>query len=234
MSSLPPPQVAEQSALRDLPVTFHAKPVYQVCKRMLDVVVSGVFLVLLTPVWLVLAILIKLDSTGPVFFVHPAVGRSGSEFVLYKFRSMLPASHIPDHIAHVESNLRRGESTCSDRMGPIFKTALTDQSRITRIGRFLRCTSLDELPQVWNVFRGDMSLVGPRPALPYEARLYDEWQKQRFMVKPGMTGWYQVTARNRVPIQEMIRLDLEYVRNQSMALDLKILLRTPVAMFSGM
>src|SRR5437879_1876875 len=145
MSSLPPPQGAEQATLQDLPVTFHAKPVYLVCKRVLDVVVSGGLLALLTPGWLVIAILIKLDSTGPVLFDQPAVGRNGTEFVLYKFRSMLPTSHRSDHIADVESNVRRGEPTCSDRKGPIFKTALTDQTRITRIGRFLRRTSLDEL-----------------------------------------------------------------------------------------
>jgi len=207
--------------------------VYRACKRAFDFVLSGFLLVLLTPVWLVIALLIKLDSKGPVFYVHSVVGRHGIEFPMYKFRSMLPNSRRDDHTADLERNFLTREPTAVDGKGPIFKTALTDQSRITRVGRFLRRSSLDELPQVWNVFRGDMSFVGPRPSLPDEVRLYNEQQKGRFAVRPGITGLYQVTARNRVPIEDMIRLDLEYVSRQSLWLDVKILLKTPVAMASG-
>lgn len=206
---------------------------YRACKRAFDFVLSGFLLVLLTPVWLVIALLIKLDSKGPVFYVHSVVGRHGIEFPMYKFRSMLPNSRRDDHTADLERNFLTREPTAVDGKGPIFKTALTDQSRITRVGRFLRRSSLDELPQVWNVFRGDMSFVGPRPSLPDEVRLYNEQQKGRFAVRPGITGLYQVTARNRVPIEDMIRLDLEYVSRQSLWLDVKILLKTPVAMASG-
>jgi lipopolysaccharide/colanic/teichoic acid biosynthesis glycosyltransferase len=117
---------------------------------------------------------------------------------------------------------------------PVYKTALVDQKRITRVGRLLRKSSLDELPQLWNIFRGDMSLVGPRPALPREVALYEQWQMQRFVVKPGLTGLYQVSARNHVPIDGMIRIDLQYIRSESFWADLRIILRTPFAMFRGL
>lgn len=234
MITLPQSQVAESAPASRACNGVSARPLYQLCKRIVDFVSSGVLLVICAPIWLLLALLIKLDSKGPVFFVQPAVGYKEREFLLYKFRSMFPNSQQSDHFADVERNFHRNEPTAADSKGPVFKTALTDESRITRAGRFLRRTSLDELPQIWNVLRGDMSFIGPRPALPYEARLYKEWQKQRFLVRPGLTGLYQVTARNRVPIDEMIHLDLEYIRRQSLWLDLKILLKTPAAMLSGL
>lgn len=233
MSSLPPPQVAEGLALGKPDASLPARRVYQHGKRVIDFALSGILLFLLAPVWLVLTILIKLDSKGPVYYAHSVVGRNGTEFVMYKFRSMLPNSRREDHRADLERNFLGREPTGSDEKGAIYKSALTDQSRITTVGRLLRRLSLDELPQLWNVLRGEMSLVGPRPALPDEARLYDESQKVRFVVRPGLTGLYQVTARHRVPIEEMIRIDLEYIRRQSFWLDCKILLKTPVAMLSG-
>lgn len=234
MSSLPQPPVAEKLAPAELETGLAAKPVYQVCKRLLDLALSGTLLVLLTPLWLLFAILIKLDSKGPVFYVQTAVGRGGTEFLMYKFRSMLPNSRREEHVADLERNFLSREPTSADDKGPIYKTAITDQTRITRMGRFLRRFSLDELPQLWNVFRGEMSFIGPRPPLPEEARLYNEWQKQRFAVRPGITGLYQVTARHRVPIEEMLRMDVEYVRRQSLGMDFKILLKTPAAMLSGL
>ena len=234
MITLPQSQVAESAPASRSCNDLSARPLYQLCKRIVDFVSSGVLLVICAPIWLLLALMIKLDSKGPVFFVQPAVGYKEREFLLYKFRSMFPNSQQSDHFADIERNFHRSEPTGADSNGPIFKTALTDESRITRAGRFLRRTSLDELPQIWNVLRGDMSFIGPRPALPYEARLYKEWQKQRFLVRPGLTGLYQVTARNRVPIDEMIHLDLDYIRRQSLWLDLKILLKTPAAMLSGL
>jgi lipopolysaccharide/colanic/teichoic acid biosynthesis glycosyltransferase len=210
-----------------------AKPVYEIGKRIFDLVLSGVLLVLLAPVWLALAILIKLDSRGPVYYTQSVLGRDGAEFTMYKFRSMAPNSRREDHTADLERNFFERKPTGRDEKGAIFKTVLTDESRITRVGRWLRRTSLDELPQMWNVLRGEMSLVGPRPALPEEAKLYDESQRARFAVRPGLTGLYQVTSRHRVPIEEMIQMDLEYVRRQSFWLDCKILLKTPAAMLSG-
>jgi len=209
-------------------------PGYQLAKRMLDLLISAAFLLLLLPIWLLIAILIKLDSRGPVLFTNIVVGRGGRRFTLYKFRSMHPASNRDDHRQDVVRNYAEGRATAVDDKGmPIFKTALVDASRITRVGKFLRRSSLDEAPQFWNVLRGEMSVVGPRPALPYEAELYDEAQRRRFLVRPGLTGLYQVSARNRVPISEMLRLDLEYADRQSLWLDILIMAKTPVAMFSG-
>lgn len=207
---------------------------YRFIKRTLDLLISVAFLFLLLPLWLLIAVLIKLDSRGPVVFSNRVVGKDGRNFTLYKFRSMRPASNQDDHRLDVKRNLLEGRPTTEDDKGrPVFKTALVDASRITRVGKFLRRTSLDEAPQFWNVLRGEMSVVGPRPALPYEAELYDQAQRRRFAVKPGLTGLYQVSARNRVPISEMVRLDLEYAERQSLGLDLLIMAKTPMAMFSG-
>jgi len=212
-----------------------AGPGYQLIKRALDLL-SFAFLVLLLPLWLLVALLIKLDSRGPVLFTNRVVGKHGRQFTIYKFRSMHPASNREraEHRQDVMRNYSEGRATAVDEQGrPVFKTAFVDASRITRVGAFLRRSSLDEAPQFWNVLRGEMSVVGPRPALPYEAELYDEGQRRRFSVKPGLTGLYQVSARNRVPIGEMVRLDLEYAERQSLWLDLIIMAKTPVAMFSG-
>lgn len=208
---------------------------YRVFKRAIDLAISAIVIVLLAPVWLLICVVIKLDSRGPVFYTQKAVGLDGREFVLIKFRSMLPGSQRADHRADILRNMEQKTPTSYDKNGqPVFKTALVDSKRITRVGRFLRRTSLDELPQIWSVLVGEMSVVGPRPSLPWEAELYDQHQRERFRVKPGMTGLYQVSARNRVPIAEMVRIDMEYVRHQSLWLDLKILAKTPAAMFSGM
>jgi lipopolysaccharide/colanic/teichoic acid biosynthesis glycosyltransferase len=207
---------------------------YSIVKRLIDMLVSATVLLLLSPFWLLLAILIKLDSPGPVSFSQPAIGLNGSPFILHKFRTMRPGSAKRDMERLVERNFRFGEATGVDEKGPIYKTALSEPDRITRVGRFLRRTSLDEVLQFWNVLKGDMSLVGPRPALPYEARLYEDWQKQRFSVRPGLTGLYQVTARHRVPIEQMIRIDLQYIEQRSLWLDLTIIMKTPVAMLSGL
>jgi lipopolysaccharide/colanic/teichoic acid biosynthesis glycosyltransferase len=207
---------------------------YQFVKRATDLLISVAFLFLLLPLWLLIAVLIKIDSRGPVLFASKVVGKDGRNFTLYKFRSMRPASNRDDHRLDVQRNFLEGRATAEDEKGrPVFKTALLDASRITRIGKVLRRTSLDEAPQFWNVVRGEMSLVGPRPALVYEAELYDEAQRRRFAVKPGLTGLYQVLARNRVPISEMVRLDLEYAERQSLWLDLLIMAKTPMAMLSG-
>lgn len=208
---------------------------YLLCKRALDVVVSVTLLVALAPLGLLIAILIKLDSSGPALFVQTAVGLKGQEFRLLKFRSMLSGSQDATHRADLVRNIQRKTPTTYDEQGrPVFKTALANSTRITRAGRCLRRTSLDELPQLWNVLVGDMSLVGPRPSLPWEAELYDDSQRGRLDVKPGITGLYQVTARNRVPIEEMVRIDLEYVRRRSLWMDMKLLARTPMAMFTGL
>jgi len=183
-------------------------------KRAIDVALSGMALVLLSPLMGLIAIAIKLDSPGPVFFKQKRVGRRGKVFTIYKFRSMVEGAEemLPQLMEHNEVD------------GPIFK--MKDDPRRTRVGRFLRRTSLDELPQLYNVLKGDMSLVGPRPPIPEEVEQYKEWQKKRLEVLPGITGLWQVSGRSRLSFDDMVLLDIYYAENWSLWLDFTILLRT--------
>jgi lipopolysaccharide/colanic/teichoic acid biosynthesis glycosyltransferase len=240
MSVTPPliSSLAEEHKARDCdlldPAALTSRPLFDACKRCLDFLLALVMLVLLMPLWLLVAVLVKIDSRGPLLFVNRAVGQHGREFRLYKFRSMQPAAGSDVQRADVTRNIVDGTPTTYVGGKPVYKTALAESARITHVGRFLRCTSLDELPQLWNILRGDLSFVGPRPSLPDEVRQHRDWQKQRLLVPQGLTGLYQVTARNRVSIEEMIRIDLEYVRRRSFWLDFKILCKTPRAMLSGL
>lgn len=208
---------------------------YEIAKRTLDVLFAGVLLLVSLPLLLVIAAFVKWGSDGPALFVKRVVGENGNTFEIYKFRTMKVGSEDEDHRRAVLENITLRRPTQIDALGkPIFKTSLVDSRRITRIGRFLRRTSLDELPQLWNVLVGNMSLVGPRPALPYEVELYQDHQRERLRARPGITGLYQVTARNRVSIEEMIRIDLQYISKRSVWLDLWIMLRTPKAMLRGL
>jgi len=183
-------------------------------KRPTDIAASLIGLLLLSPVFLALSILVKLDSRGPVFFKQMRVGKDGREFEFYKFRSMVQdAEQLKNQLMHL-----------NELEGPVFK--ISDDPRITPIGRFLRRTSLDELPQLYNVLRGDMSLVGPRPPLPAEVANYESWQRQKLSVLPGITCLWQISGRNHIGFTEWMRLDIEYIRRQSFGVDLKILLRT--------
>ena len=215
------------------PALLRKRSAYFFFKRCFDIALSISLLIGLLPLWLLLALLVRLDSRGPILFVNQVVGKNGVGFPLYKFRSMrwLPPSTHEHH--DILRNVQQGAPTRTQDGKPVFKTALVDEWRITKVGRWLRSTSLDEVPQLWNVLRGQMSIVGPRPSLPVEVRLYQDWQKQRLLVTPGLTGLYQVTARHRVPIEEMVRIDLEYIRRQSFLLDAEIMLKTPRAMLSG-
>jgi lipopolysaccharide/colanic/teichoic acid biosynthesis glycosyltransferase len=210
------------------------QPAYETAKRGLDILLALAMLFVLLPLFLVIAALIKCGSRGPVIFVNRAVGRHGREFLLYKFRSMRVLVRPTVETADVVRNFQQRKPTTYRDGKPIYKTALANDDRITPVGRILRRTSMDELPQLWNILRGDLTFVGPRPSLPDEVALYEEWQKQRLLVPQGLTGLYQVTARNRVPIDEMVRIDLEYIRRRSFWLDLKILGKTPFAMLSGL
>ncbi len=191
-------------------------------------------MLLLAPVCLLIAVAIKLTSKGPICFRQKRVGQSGEEFVLFKFRTMCVNNDSQVHREYVTqliagSAQRQGAN--GHRKG-LYK--LTTDSRITRVGRLLRRTSLDELPQLFNVLKGEMSLVGPRPAIPYEVEAYETWHRGRiFEAKPGITGLWQVSGRSRVTFDEMVRLDLRYARTWSPWMDLRILLRTPVAMVFG-
>jgi lipopolysaccharide/colanic/teichoic acid biosynthesis glycosyltransferase len=173
-------------------------------KAMIDQILAWLVLIILSPFFWLIAGLIRLETIGPAFFRQERIGKDGRPFVAYKFRSMV------DHAAS---------------MGLGLNVAVND-ARITRMGRFLRHTSLDELPQVFNVLQGEMSLVGPRPTLAYQVAAYNDFQRRRLLVKPGITGWAQVNGRNAIPWEERIKLDVWYVDHWSLRLDLLILGRT--------
>jgi exopolysaccharide biosynthesis polyprenyl glycosylphosphotransferase len=185
-----------------------------VWKRALDIVVSSIALIVLAPVFAVLAILIVADSEGRAFFFQERVGRGGETFRIVKFRSMVKSA--PELLTEL---MKRNEGS-----GPLFK--LKDDPRITRLGRFLRKYSLDELPQLWNVLRGEMSLVGPRPPLPSEVESYEDHVHRRLYIKPGLTGMWQINGRSMLSWEDSVRLDLYYVENWSVVGDLMILWRT--------
>ncbi len=196
-------------------------------KRALDIFGSITGILLLSPVMLVVAIAIKATSPGPVIFKQIRVGQAGVPFVFYKFRSMRADAADDSHRNYVR-RLIKGDSSAvnqGDAQNPLYK--MTADSRITPIGRFIRKSSIDELPQFFNVLRGQMSLVGPRPPIPYEVQAYKNWHLRRILdVKPGITGLWQVEGRSAVSFEDMVRLDLQYARHWSILLDLKILLKT--------
>ncbi|MBI4506064.1 MAG: sugar transferase [Chloroflexi bacterium] len=197
---------------------------YELSKRVLDVVASAALLCGLAPVFAVCALAIRLDSAGPVFFRQQRVGRCGKLFTILKFRSMRADADAGPHRAYVVAFIQGQAPRHQSAEGAVYK--LVDDPRITRVGRWLRRTSLDELPQLWNVLRGDMSLVGPRPPIPYEIEHYQPAQLQRLAVRPGLTGLWQISARSTSTFEAMVVLDLEYIRRRSLGLDLRILLGT--------
>jgi len=204
-------------------------------KRLVDLVMSGLGLILVSPLMLVVAVAIKLGSSGPVFFHQERVAEGGRRFRVLKFRTMW---HGASEAAHKEfvTRMLRDDNDSAGRRGADGSTVykLVNDDRVTPVGRWLRRMSLDELPQLVNVLRGDMSLVGPRPPLPYELEQYDHWQFDRLRVKPGITGLWQVSGRNRLSYRQMCELDLEYVRQWSLWLDFKILLKTvPVVLLNS-
>jgi exopolysaccharide biosynthesis polyprenyl glycosylphosphotransferase len=216
---------AQHAALPNIP--------YASIKRTFDVSVSLFLLILLSPLFVLIALLVKYRSPGPVFFHQVRIGENMKPFTMLKFRTMhMNADHAVhrDYVTwYINSSSR--EAKAAGGAG-VFK--LTNDPRITPVGRFLRKTSLDELPQLWNVFRGEMSLVGPRPPIPYETEQYQPWHYRRVVeAKPGITGLWQVTGRSRTTFDDMVRLDLRYARACSFWTDLKILLATPRAVIMG-
>jgi lipopolysaccharide/colanic/teichoic acid biosynthesis glycosyltransferase len=199
-------------------------------KRVMDVAFSAAALLLFSPVFLAIAAAIKWTSEGPVFFRQERLGYNGKSFTFLKFRSMYKDSDPAKHRDYIVKYI--GEQQNAAVEPGVFK--LKDDLRITPIGRWLRKTSLDELPQLINVLKDDMSLVGPRPPIPYECDLYDIWHRRRLLsCKPGITGLWQVMGRSRTTFDGMVRLDLKYINEWSLGLDLKILLKTPGAVFGG-
>jgi lipopolysaccharide/colanic/teichoic acid biosynthesis glycosyltransferase len=206
-------------------------------KRFTDLILSWLFLILLSPVMLIIAIAIKLDSRGPVIFQQQRMGydwhsQQGRSFVFYKFRSMYDNCDQTVHQNHLRQRIK-SQGAPGGSGGDARLTKLTNDGRITRVGRILRKTSLDELPQLWNVIKGDMSLVGPRPVPLYEIAEYEPWHLQRLLATPGMTGLWQVKGRGWVTLDEMAQLDIEYINEQSLWLDLVILLSTIPAVLAG-
>ncbi len=195
--------------------------VNRVLKRLFDIVVSFLLIMVGMPLWIALAIAIKVTSKGPVFYVQERVGRGGKRFGMYKFRSMVQDADSRRHqLAEV-----------NEADGPIFK--IRDDPRITKVGRFMRKFSLDEFPQLINVLKGEMSLVGPRPPLPVETEQYAERHWRRMEVKPGMTGLWQVSGRSDLSFDEMVRLDIFYIENWSLVFDISLILRTIPAVLAG-
>lgn len=190
------------------------RPFYHGIKRVFDFVASAIALVLLSPLFLFLAIKIHGEDGGPVFYSQIRIGKNEKPFRIYKFRSMVVNA----------DQLKKKLLTQNEVEGAMFK--MHDDPRVTKIGKFIRAHSLDELPQLWNVLKGDMSLIGPRPPLPDEVAEYDDWDKQRLLVKPGCSGLWQATSRNEADFKGMVLLDIEYINKSSLLFDLKLILMT--------
>jgi lipopolysaccharide/colanic/teichoic acid biosynthesis glycosyltransferase len=202
----------------------------EAAKRLIDILLSLTLIVLVSPLLLVLWCLVRWTSSGPAFFRQERVGRNMRSFTMLKLRTMYVGNHDQIHRNYVTQLLTGSEPPTSGENG-LFK--LEHDPRVTRIGAWLRRTSLDELPQLFNVLHGEMSLVGPRPVLPWEAELFEERYRKRFSVKPGISGLWQVSGRSRLTMREALELDIEYADRQSLALDLSIILRTVPAVFGG-
>jgi len=225
--------------------TYQQRRFYFACKRLLDILIAGSALIILSPLILVTAILVMLDSPGPAIFKQERVGLrrrtddqreawEASVFTFYKFRTMYRDADSDLHRTFFRAFIRNDHTGMVALQGEDTQVRkLTHDPRVTRVGGFLRKSSLDELPQLWNVLKGDMSLVGPRPPIPYEVDMYEPWHHRRLETKPGLTGLWQVTARSSADFDQMVRLDIQYIERQSFWLDLKILLKTPVAVLSS-
>ena len=195
-------------------------------KRLLDIVAASIALLIAAPLAAVVSVLIKLSSPGPVLFRQMRVGRGGKQFMFYKFRSMRINNDDSEHREYIKLFIEGNEDEIKKRYPgkKIYKLAGDD--RITFIGKFLRRTSLDELPQLLNVLKGEMSMVGPRPHLPYEVELYKDWHRRRLKGIPGITGWWQIHGRSHVTFEKAVEMDIWYLEHQSLLLDVRIMCRT--------
>ena len=193
---------------------------YSITKRLIDIVGSLCGIILLSPLFLIVAVLIKLeDPKGKVFFAQERNGRYPKTFKMYKFRSMV----------HNAEDLLKDLMDRNEQTGPVFK--INDDPRITKVGKFIRRTSIDELPQLFNVLKGDMSLVGPRPPIPHEVDQYNSYQMQRLAVKPGLTCIWQVSGRNNIGFDEWVEMDIEYIKTRNLWLDIKLIFKTVGVLF---
>ncbi len=203
---------------------------YLPVKRMFDICLALFSILLFGPFMLAMALGIRVSSPGPILYRQKRIGKDGIPFYMLKFRSMQVKNNPDLHKEHVQKLIR--ENTKPRSLGKNSLKMVGDP-RITGVGKYLRKFSLDELPQFFNVLKGEMSIVGPRPPLPYEHEVYEEWHKQRLVVLPGITGPWQVTARNTVPFDDMVRIDLQYIQSMNLWLDLKIIFLTPIEMIRG-
>ncbi|MDB2111556.1 sugar transferase [Clostridium paraputrificum] len=192
---------------------------YKFFKRVIDIVCSLSGLLLLSPVLIIVSILIKLESDGPIIFSQDRIGYKGKEFKMYKFRSM---------VVNAEE-LKKKLAERNEMSGPMFK--MKNDPRVTKVGKFIRKTSIDELPQLINILKGEMSLVGPRPSLPKEVKEFEPWMIERLEVKPGLTCYWQVSGRNDIDFEDWMKLDIKYVRERSFWLDMKLIFKTFFVLF---
>lgn len=224
---------------------YRRRSVYFAAKRALDILLAGTALIVIAPLLAVLTLWVILDSNGPALFKQERVtarrrkGPNGEEiwepakFTCYKFRSMYQNADSKLHQAFFQAFVNNDETAMQALQGEQTEARkLVKDPRITRAGHLLRKTSLDELPQLWNVLKGDISLVGPRPAIQYEVDMYKPWHRERLNTKPGLTGWWQIVGRSSTDFDEAIKLDLWYVKNQNLWLDVVIILKTPIAVIS--
>ena len=193
--------------------------VYEIFKRIIDIIGAGLGLILLSPIIAVVACAVKFTSKGPVFFSQKRVGKNGELFEMYKFRSMVVNAE------ELKENLEEQ----NEMSGPMFK--IKDDPRITKVGKFIRKTSIDELPQLWNILKGDMSLVGPRPSLPKEVEQFDNWMFKRLSVRPGLTCYWQVSGRNNIDFEDWMKLDVKYVEERNIWIDIKLIFKTIFVLF---
>ena len=195
------------------------KRIYEISKRAIDIIGAGSGLLLLSPVIAIVACAVKFTSKGPIFFSQKRVGKNGKIFEMYKFRTMVVnAEELKEKLAHK-----------NEMSGPMFK--MKDDPRVTKVGKFIRKTSLDELPQLWNVLKGDMSLVGPRPSLPKEVKQFEKWMFKRLTVKPGLTCYWQVSGRNNIDFEDWMKLDISYVEDRNLWIDIKLIFKTVFVLF---
>jgi exopolysaccharide biosynthesis polyprenyl glycosylphosphotransferase len=226
--------VADSKLYSDLHRQVPRKRISLAIKRLIDVIGSGAFLLLMSPILAAIAVAIKLTSKGTVLFRQERLGQFGERFECLKFRTMYTNCDAKVHQEYVQQFIagNHDNANADPSQPPVYK--MKNDHRVTAVGRFLRKTSLDELPQFWNVLRGEMSLVGPRPPVPYEFEIYDVWHRRRVLeLKPGITGLWQVSGRSRTKFDEMVRLDLRYCKSWSLWLDLKIIVATPKAVLTG-
>lgn len=193
--------------------------IYNFTKRLMDILLSLFGLIIVSPIMLIVAILIKLESTGPVIFSQRRVGLNGREFNMLKFRSMVQNAE----------ELKEKLKEQNEMSGPMFK--MKEDPRVTKVGRVIRKTSIDELPQLINVLKGEMSLVGPRPSLPKEVAKFEPWMLERLNVKPGLTCYWQVSGRNNIDFEDWMKLDIKYVKDRNLGLDIKLIFKTFFVLF---